>query len=176
MALCRTPRTSARMTHNTLAPLQHTGAGTAGRGAQQQTCRTSSTGARSSLAKTYTSSSSMVCSARIAPCTARQCRTASTTLPVPASPCAQPPGFERRYHARRRGAAAPSRHPGASKKPGHAKAASSTHCIRHAPCFIFVPTLLFRCIQHAMRLLHRPTSHTSVAGGATLVFHLTHHG
>ena len=40
------------------------------------------------LAYTYSSSSSMVCSCRMAPCTARACRTASTTLPVPASPCA----------------------------------------------------------------------------------------
>ena len=50
-------------------------------------CRMSSRGARISLAYTYSSSSSMVCSARMAPMTARQCLTASTTFPVPASPC-----------------------------------------------------------------------------------------
>ncbi len=49
--------------------------------------RMSSMGARISLAYTYSSSSSRVCSCRIAPMTARQCLTASTTLPVPASPC-----------------------------------------------------------------------------------------
>ncbi len=53
------------------------------------TWRTSSMGALISLAYTYNSSSSSVCSCLMAPITALQCRTASTTFPVPASPCRQ---------------------------------------------------------------------------------------
>ena len=45
-------------------------------------------GARISLAYTYSSSSSSVCSCLMAPITARQCRSASTSFPPPASPCA----------------------------------------------------------------------------------------
>jgi hypothetical protein len=48
--------------------------------------RMRSNGALISFAYTYSSSSSIVWSCRMAPITARQCRTASTTFPVPASP------------------------------------------------------------------------------------------
>mmetsp|Transcript_42087 Transcript_42087/g.132889 ORF Transcript_42087/g.132889 Transcript_42087/m.132889 type:complete len:210 (-) Transcript_42087:355-984(-) len=49
-------------------------------------CIIKSKGAPHSLASVKTSSSSIVCSMRISWCKVRMCRTASTTLPVPASP------------------------------------------------------------------------------------------